>query len=111
MDADRSTAELFLGLAIVAVEELLITPSQRHVIPLQGRPFEDGDNVSGLLTVQFLVVDGVEPASTVVAKTRDIRRHKSPDGQIKTSKSMIIQSLQSQGMSRYDRVYFTLLYP
>ena len=48
-------SDLFLGLGIVAVEELLITPSQRHVIPLQGRPFgedNNGEAVNGLLTVQ-----------------------------------------------------------
>ena len=32
------------------------TPSQRHVIPLQGRPYED-DQVSGLLTIEFVFKD------------------------------------------------------
>ena len=51
------SSDFFLGLGIVAVEELLITPSQRHVIPLQGRPFEDGDGaVNGLLTVQVRLI-------------------------------------------------------
>ena len=32
------------------------TPSQRHVIPLQCRPYED-DKVSGLLTIEFVFKD------------------------------------------------------
>ena len=32
--------------------ELLATASQRHVIPLQGRPYEE-DQVTGMLTVEF----------------------------------------------------------
>lgn len=48
----ESDPERFLGLGIVAVEELMITSSQRHVIPLQGRPFEERDIVNTLLTVQ-----------------------------------------------------------
>ena len=30
-----------MGLAIVSVSELLATASQRHVVPLQGRPYEE----------------------------------------------------------------------
>ena len=37
----------------VSVSELLATASQRHVVPLQGRPYEE-DQVTGLLTVEFL---------------------------------------------------------
>ena len=37
--------------------ELMQTPSQRHVIPLQGRPYEKDSGVSGLLTVEFLFKD------------------------------------------------------
>ena len=33
--SDSANGELFLGLGIVSVEELLIIPNQRHVIPLQ----------------------------------------------------------------------------
>jgi len=48
--------EEFLGLAIVSVAELLSSPSQRHVLPLQGRPgFHD--KVSGMLTIEFLLKD------------------------------------------------------
>ena len=45
-------SDAFLGLGIVAVQELMITSTQRHVIPLQGRPFEHGDDINTLLTVQ-----------------------------------------------------------
>lgn len=46
----------FLGLGIVGIEELVATPSQRQIIPLQSRPYED-DEVSGSLTVEFLFLD------------------------------------------------------
>ena len=38
------------------MSELMTTPSQRHVIPLQGRPIEQ-DQVSGLLTIEFVFKD------------------------------------------------------
>ena len=41
----------FLGLGIVGIEELMATPSQRQIIPLQARPYEN-DTVSGSLTVE-----------------------------------------------------------
>lgn len=41
----------FLGLGIVGMEELLMNPSQRQIIPLQSRPYEN-DPVSGTLTVE-----------------------------------------------------------
>lgn len=41
----------FLGLGIVGMEELLINPSQRQIITLQSRPYEN-DPVSGTLTVE-----------------------------------------------------------
>ena len=34
-------SDAFMGLAIVSVTELLATASQRHVVPLQGRPYEE----------------------------------------------------------------------
>ncbi|XP_069698127.1 phospholipid transfer protein C2CD2L isoform X5 [Periplaneta americana] len=49
----------FLGLGIVGVEELLINPSQRQVISLQSRPYEQ-DEVSGTLTVEFLFIEGAD---------------------------------------------------
>ncbi|XP_046425648.1 uncharacterized protein LOC124182418 isoform X2 [Neodiprion fabricii] len=49
----------FLGLGIVGVEELLINPSQRQIIPLQARPYEQ-DEVTGTLTVEFLFIEGAE---------------------------------------------------
>jgi len=54
-------SDAFLGLAIVSVSELMVTNSQRHVVPLQGRPYEE-DQVTGLLTIEFMLKDG----STVV---------------------------------------------
>lgn len=43
----------FLGLGIVGVEELLANPSQRQIIPLQARPYEE-DDITGTLTVEVL---------------------------------------------------------
>lgn len=49
---DHSSAPYkFLGLGIVGVEELLISPSQRQIISLQSRPYES-DPVTGTLTVE-----------------------------------------------------------
>lgn len=44
----------FLGLGIVGVEELLANPSQRQIIPLQARPYEE-DDITGTLTVEVIV--------------------------------------------------------
>lgn len=44
----------FLGLGIVGIEELVATPSQRQIIPLQSRPYEN-DEVSGSLTVEVRI--------------------------------------------------------
>jgi hypothetical protein len=49
-DKNRNT---FLGLGIVGMEELLMNPSQRQIIPLQSRPYEN-DSVSGTLTVEVI---------------------------------------------------------
>ncbi|XP_065202637.1 uncharacterized protein LOC135832992 isoform X2 [Planococcus citri] len=49
----------FLGLAIVSVQELLESPSQRQVISLQPRPYQN-DKVNGTLTLEFMLLDGVE---------------------------------------------------
>ncbi|XP_020294628.1 uncharacterized protein LOC109860147 [Pseudomyrmex gracilis] len=49
----------FLGLGIVGVEELLANPSQRQIIPLQARPYEE-DDITGTLTVEFLFIEGAE---------------------------------------------------
>ncbi|XP_012278125.1 uncharacterized protein LOC105698441 isoform X4 [Orussus abietinus] len=71
-DVSRNTSEVllevfdhvnrsqrFLGLGIVGVEELLMNPSQRQIIPLQARPYEQ-DEVTGTLTVEFLFIEGAE---------------------------------------------------
>lgn len=42
---------IFLGLGIVGMEELSLGHSQRQVISLQSRPYEN-DPVSGTLTVE-----------------------------------------------------------
>ncbi|KAJ8681313.1 hypothetical protein QAD02_017100 [Eretmocerus hayati] len=52
-------SDRFLGLGIVGVEELLANPSQRQIIPLQSRPYEE-DEVTGTLTVEFLFIEGAE---------------------------------------------------
>ncbi|XP_034944691.1 uncharacterized protein [Chelonus insularis] len=49
----------FLGLGIVGIEELLTNPSQRQIIPLQARPYEEED-VTGTLTVEFVFIEGAE---------------------------------------------------
>ena len=46
----------FLGLGIVGMEELLMNPSQRQIIPLQSRPYEN-DPVSGTLTVEVININ------------------------------------------------------
>jgi len=60
----RNTA--FLGLGIVGAEELPFGHSQRQIISLQSRPYEN-DAVSGTLTVEFLFVDSAEAANSVTA--------------------------------------------
>ncbi|EGI62210.1 PREDICTED: uncharacterized protein LOC105149284 isoform X3 [Acromyrmex echinatior] len=52
-------SQRFLGLGIVGVEELVINPSQRQIIPLQARPYEQ-DDITGTLTVEFLFIEGAE---------------------------------------------------
>ncbi|XP_033210287.1 uncharacterized protein LOC117168704 isoform X3 [Belonocnema kinseyi] len=49
----------FLGLGIVGIEELLANPSQRQIIPLQAKPYEE-DEVTGSLIVEFLFIEGAE---------------------------------------------------
>lgn len=46
-----NNSQRFLGLALVGIEELLPNPSQRQIIPLQARPYEQ-DEVTGTLTVE-----------------------------------------------------------
>lgn len=48
-------SQRFLGLGIVGVEELLVNPSQRQIIPLQARPYEE-DDITGTLTVEVIVL-------------------------------------------------------
>lgn len=63
-DVNRNTTEVllelfdhvnksnrFLGLGIVGVEELLVNPSQRQIIPLQGKPYDE-DEITGTLVVE-----------------------------------------------------------
>ena len=37
---EAASPETFLGLGIVSISELMAAPTQRHVIPLQGRPYQ-----------------------------------------------------------------------
>lgn len=48
-------SQRFLGLGIVGVEEFLANPSQRQIIPLQARPYEE-DDITGTLTVEVTVL-------------------------------------------------------
>lgn len=48
-------SQRFLGLGIVGIEELLANPSQRQIIPLQARPYEE-DDITGTLTVEVIVL-------------------------------------------------------
>jgi len=57
---------VFLGLGIVGMEELPLGHSQKQVITLQSRPYEN-DPVSGTLTVEFLFVDSAEEANQLMA--------------------------------------------
>ena len=61
-DVNEEDSNTFLGLGIVSVEELQIASTSRHVIPLQGRPYfntddSNGDNIHGLLTVEFVLIE------------------------------------------------------
>ena len=61
-DINEEENNTFLGLGIVSVEELQIASTSRHVIPLQGRPYfntddSNGDNIHGLLTVEFVLIE------------------------------------------------------
>ncbi|KAK4316805.1 hypothetical protein Pmani_012062 [Petrolisthes manimaculis] len=79
---DRSDGN-FLGLGIVGIEELVATPSQRQIIPLQSRPYEN-DNVSGSLTVEFLFLDRAEvPEHTV--RTSATSQSVGPKGALVTT--------------------------
>ncbi|XP_023335337.1 uncharacterized protein LOC111706659 [Eurytemora carolleeae] len=77
-------SDTFLGLGIVSVSELMCTVSQRHVIPLQGRPYEE-DQVTGMLTIEFLFKDGGISFSDTdtmhgVHKTLEMRQSKGVGG-------------------------------
>ncbi|XP_018016758.1 uncharacterized protein LOC108673437 isoform X1 [Hyalella azteca] len=74
----------FLGLGIVGIEELVATPSQRQIIPLQARPYED-DAVSGTLTVEFLFLDGGDLPDLTVRCSK-VQQSISPQGErVKTT--------------------------
>ena len=56
----------------MSVTELLATASQRHVVPLQGRPYEE-DQVTGMLTVEFLFTEaGVSHAEARTVVNRPV---------------------------------------
>ena len=65
-DKEKSRDTNFLGLGIVGIEELLVNPSQRQIIPLLSRPYEQ-DPVSGSLTVEV----GYSPGLTSRTPSRD----------------------------------------
>merc|ERR1719239_439179 len=83
-------SDIFQGLGIVSVSELMVTASQRHVIPLQGRPYED-DQVTGMLTIEFLFKDGGVTFSEAdnlygVHRTLEMRQSKGPSGSLQYNK-------------------------
>ncbi|KAL1458485.1 hypothetical protein WDU94_008631 [Cyamophila willieti] len=81
----------FLGLAIVSVEELLLNPSQRQVIALQARPYEQ-DPVSGTITVEFLFIEGSEMPGKEQGKPyklKETKRAVSPSGRVTTTTKTI----------------------
>merc|ERR1719318_2182411 len=83
-------SDAFMGLAIVSVSELMVTSSQRHVVPLQGRPYEE-DQVTGLLTIEFLFKDeaSVVNHEQMISAARPVASHPSLAlaGQSKTNKA------------------------
>ena len=48
---EAATPETFLGLGIVSISELMAAPTQRHVIPLQGRPFQVATHICKYSTI------------------------------------------------------------
>ncbi|XP_054285158.1 uncharacterized protein LOC129001748 isoform X12 [Macrosteles quadrilineatus] len=80
----------FLGLAIVGVEELLINPSQRQTISLQSRPYQE-DQVSGMLTLEFLFIEGadVPQVGDKPFKLKETLKSVSPSGRpVTTTKTV-----------------------
>lgn len=76
-DVNRNTSEVllevydranksqrFLGLGIVGIDELLANPSQRQIIPLQNRPYEEED-ITGTLTVEVSNIWSIETTMNV----------------------------------------------
>ncbi len=132
---------VFLGLGIVSVDELLITSSQKHIIPLQGRPFQNDSSVAGgLLTIkvrksssitqpfafsstvgrtedvyvqvrpkvprtligthtpfQFVLTDEEKAEMVGVTKMREVRRTKSPEGNLITTQTTTFKAKKSDG--------------
>ncbi|KAK7580388.1 hypothetical protein V9T40_001017 [Parthenolecanium corni] len=84
----------FLGLAIVSVQELLESPSQRQVISLQSRPYQN-DRVSGTLTLEFMFLDGTEAFMNGVRKTDEKSYATTPNkGRAVTSKAGYMNPLE-----------------
>uniref|UniRef100_A0A0N5C9W2 Intracellular signal transduction n=1 Tax=Strongyloides papillosus TaxID=174720 RepID=A0A0N5C9W2_STREA len=67
-DNHQEDDQLFLGLAIVGLEELKRSHESLHCLRLQGRPYKN-DNVSGTLTVEFQFYH--DPTVRDVGETRD----------------------------------------
>jgi len=105
-------SDIFQGLGIVSVSELMVTASQRHVIPLQGRPYED-DQVTGMLTIEFLFKDGGVTFSEAdnlygVHRTLEMRQSKGPSGSLqynkKTTYSLYDPPDGADQISCYDKL-------
>lgn len=83
---DSANSHRFLGLGLVGIDELLVSPSQRQQIGLQGRPMEDED-VSGVLTVEFLFIEGADipDMGSKPFKLKETLKTVSPTGQTLTT--------------------------
>ncbi|XP_011689259.1 PREDICTED: uncharacterized protein LOC105450868 isoform X2 [Wasmannia auropunctata] len=95
-------SQRFLGLGIVGVEELLMNPSQRQIIPLQARPYED-DDITGTLTVEFLFIEGAE-VPQIGTKPYKVKETIKP---ISPSRSYSQTNVISSNSLNYNNDYLT----
>ena len=88
----------------VSVTELLATASQRHVVPLQGRPYEE-DQVTGLLTVEFLFTGGQPEAVTGAGASHSEARTvvNRPVGSIMKQPSSFVDEASNDNLLQSDK--------
>lgn len=85
----------FLGLGIVGIEELVATPSQRQIIPLQSRPYEN-DEVSGSLTVEFLFLDRADLPDLTLRSSATSQSLSSKGDLVTTTTTTYVKAPDSQ---------------